>query len=69
MVYSDRISALYHATAVRERTCGDADSLADKYMIPFENGAVPLVRAPIIQKLREAVLTSIAAVDFARLPR
>ncbi len=70
MVYSDGISALYHATAVRERTRGDADALADKYMIPFESGAVPLARAPIIQKLREAVTEfNSLSVDRERRPQ
>ncbi|MGW8250678.1 MAG: acyl-CoA dehydratase activase-related protein, partial [Anaerolineales bacterium] len=55
MVYSDGISALYHASIVRERHRGDADSLADKYMLPFENGSMPLTRSVVIETLRQAV--------------
>ena len=55
MIYSDGISALYHATVVRERIKGDAQALADKWMAPFENGTMPLARQTVIANLRQAV--------------
>jgi predicted nucleotide-binding protein (sugar kinase/HSP70/actin superfamily) len=70
MVYSDGLSALYHATAVREHHKGDADALATKYMQPFENGSMPLTRSTVIQKLRQAVAEfNSLSVDHERRPK
>jgi len=55
MVYTDGISAMYHATVVRERCKGDALSLAEKWMAPFENGCMPLTRQAVFSYLRQAV--------------
>jgi predicted CoA-substrate-specific enzyme activase len=61
MAYTDGLSALYHASIVRERHTGDTESLAQKYLTPFENGQMPLTRASILQQLQNAVR------DFNRL--
>ena len=55
MIYTDGISALYHASAVRERSKGDSLALAEKWMVPFENGVIPLTRQAILANLRQAV--------------
>jgi predicted nucleotide-binding protein (sugar kinase/HSP70/actin superfamily) len=61
MIYTDGISALYHASAVRERSKGDSLALVEKWMGPFENGIIPLTRPSIVANLRQAVA------DFNRL--
>jgi predicted nucleotide-binding protein (sugar kinase/HSP70/actin superfamily) len=53
---------MYHASLVRERVHGDSQTLADKWMQPFENGAIPLTRRSVLENLRRAV------VDFNSLP-
>jgi predicted nucleotide-binding protein (sugar kinase/HSP70/actin superfamily) len=55
MIYTDGISAMYHASLVRERNKGDALALAEKWMVPFENGAIPLTRRSVLGSLRQAV--------------
>lgn len=55
MIYTDGISALYHATTVRERSKGDSLALAEKWMVPFENGTIPITRQSILESLRQAV--------------
>jgi predicted CoA-substrate-specific enzyme activase len=61
MAYTDGLSALHHASLVRERCAGDTEALTKKYMAPFENGEMPLTRAAIVQQLQNAVQ------DFNRL--
>jgi predicted CoA-substrate-specific enzyme activase len=55
MIYTDGISALYHASVVRERVKGDALALTEKWMSPFENGSMPLTRQTVMANLRQAV--------------
>jgi predicted CoA-substrate-specific enzyme activase len=55
MIYTDGISALYHASVVRERVKGDALTLTEKWMRPFENGSMPLTRQTVMANLRQAV--------------
>jgi len=56
MVYTDGISAMYHASVVRERSKGDSQELADKWMAPFEDGTMPLTRQSVLANLRRAVI-------------
>jgi predicted nucleotide-binding protein (sugar kinase/HSP70/actin superfamily) len=53
--YSDAISAMYHATAVRELRKGEALALANKHLAPLENGTLPLNKTSILKTLEEAV--------------
>jgi predicted CoA-substrate-specific enzyme activase len=62
MSYTDGLSALYHASLVRERRAGDTETLTQKYLAPFENGAMPLTRNGVFQQLQNAVR------DFSRIP-
>jgi len=55
MVYTDGISAMYHASVVRERSKGDSHALVEKWMVPFENGSMPLNRSSVLTNLRQAV--------------
>jgi len=54
-VYSDAISAMYHATAIRESHQGEALELADKHLAPLLNGTLPLNRASILEALEKIV--------------
>jgi predicted nucleotide-binding protein (sugar kinase/HSP70/actin superfamily) len=62
MIFTDGISAMYHASLVRERSKGDALALSEKWMNRFEDGAIPLTRRSIMDSLRQAVA------EFNRLP-
>jgi predicted CoA-substrate-specific enzyme activase len=55
MVFTDGISAMYHASVVRERSRGDALALVNKWMTPFEKGTIPLTRQAVMANLRQAV--------------
>ncbi len=55
MIFTDGISAMYHASVVRERFKGDSHAIAEKWMVPFENGTMPLTRRSVMQALRQAV--------------
>lgn len=54
-VYSDSISAMYHATAVREQNKGEALALANRLLAPLMNGSLPLDRDAILTRLDETV--------------
>jgi len=54
-IYSDSISAMYHSTAVREVTKGEAKALADELLAPLEKGLLPLTRSDILDGLSRAV--------------
>jgi predicted CoA-substrate-specific enzyme activase len=70
MSYSDGISALYHATVVRERQRGEAEMLTEKYMQPFRNGQMPLTRTSVLDRLERAVRDfNCIPVITDRLPR
>jgi predicted CoA-substrate-specific enzyme activase len=53
--YADAISAMYYATAVRELHKGEALALANKHLVPLENGTLPLNRASVLETLGEVV--------------
>jgi predicted nucleotide-binding protein (sugar kinase/HSP70/actin superfamily) len=55
MIYTDGLSAMYHAAAVRERSKGDAWALSDKWLMPFQNGTMPLTKASVLDNLGQAV--------------
>jgi len=55
MLYTDALSSLYHATAVRERRPGDARALTDRLLAPFSSGAMPISRPSILAGLKQAV--------------
>jgi predicted nucleotide-binding protein (sugar kinase/HSP70/actin superfamily) len=70
MIYTDGISALYHASVVRERSRGDSLALSEKYMVPFETGAIPLTRKAVLATLRQAVSEFNSLATYKeRLPR
>jgi predicted CoA-substrate-specific enzyme activase len=54
-VYSDAISNMYHATAVREVNKGSALALADQLLVPLWDGTLSLDRNSILQGLEKAV--------------
>jgi len=54
-VYSDAISAMYHAMAIRELHKGKALELADKHLAPLLNRTLPLNRASILETLKKVV--------------
>jgi predicted CoA-substrate-specific enzyme activase len=56
MTFTDGLSAMYQATAVRERHKGDARALSEKWLIPFANGSMPLTRHSVLSGLRQAVV-------------
>ncbi|NOZ71395.1 MAG: CoA activase [Chloroflexi bacterium] len=55
IIYADTLSAMYHATAIRELHKGEALELADKYLAPLENGTLPLNRTSVLNTLKKAV--------------
>jgi predicted nucleotide-binding protein (sugar kinase/HSP70/actin superfamily) len=55
MVYADALSAMYHATAVRELNKGEALQVADKYLSILEDGTLPLHRDRMLETLGRAV--------------
>jgi predicted nucleotide-binding protein (sugar kinase/HSP70/actin superfamily) len=70
MAYTDGLSALYHATAVRELHAGDAQALADRCLAPFNAGTLPVTRPAIFAALRQAVTDFEGiAVDTERRPQ
>jgi len=54
-VYSDTISAMYYATAVREQIKGEAQALADRLLAPLMQGKFPFDREAMLEKLKSAV--------------
>jgi len=61
IVYADALSAMYHATAVRELQQGDALALANKYLALLKDGTLLLRKDSILNTLEQAVA------DFNRL--
>lgn len=62
LVYVDALSTMYHTSAIRETTPGQALLLANRYMKPFEDGSLPIKPAVLLQMLSQAVT------DFNQLP-
>ena len=55
MVYADALSAMYHATAVRELNRGEALRVANEYLALLQDGALPLSRDAMLETLGKAV--------------
>jgi predicted nucleotide-binding protein (sugar kinase/HSP70/actin superfamily) len=55
MAYTDSLSALYHASLVRERHSGDTEALTHKYPSPFESGEMPVTRSSVFHQLKNTV--------------
>ncbi len=54
-VYSDTISAMYYATAVREHVKGQALALADRLLAPLMQGEFPFDREGMLERLTAGV--------------
>ena len=55
LALSDALSAMYHATAPRERTPGTALEIADRYLARLGDGSIPLRRRAVLAEIRAAV--------------
>jgi len=55
-VYSDSISAMYYATAVREKIKGQAQALADRLLAPVAKGRMVFSREATLKRLEQAVV-------------
>jgi predicted CoA-substrate-specific enzyme activase len=55
IIYSDILSTMYHATAIRELHKGEALDLANRYLLPLEKGALSLNRDSVLATLEKAV--------------
>ncbi len=55
MILADALSAMYHATAIRELNKGEALQVADKYLAILEHGTLPLNRKVVLGALEKAV--------------
>jgi predicted CoA-substrate-specific enzyme activase len=55
ILYADALSALYHATAVRELNQGQAAKVANQYLDNLKDGTLPLQKASILESLEKAV--------------
>jgi len=62
MMFTDALSDLYFATAIREDHPGEARKIADKYLQPYENGSLPITRQTLFDTLESAVR------DFNAIP-
>ena len=56
IVYTDALTNMYYATAIRELNKGETLQLADKYLQSIENGTTPLNKDAILDSLSEAVV-------------
>ncbi|MDY7080051.1 MAG: acyl-CoA dehydratase activase [Chloroflexota bacterium] len=55
LVFADALSAMYHATAIRELHKGAVLELTDKYLSTLEHGTLPLSRDTVLGALEKAV--------------
>ncbi len=55
MMFTDSLSAMYYATAVREVHKGDALKLADHYLQIYQGGTVPIEQEALLELLSQAV--------------
>jgi predicted CoA-substrate-specific enzyme activase len=55
MMFTDALSELYFATAIREQQPGDARQTADKYLRSYEDGSLPITRQTLFDALEMAV--------------
>jgi predicted CoA-substrate-specific enzyme activase len=65
MMFTDALSELYYATAIRETKSGEARKIADKYLEPYNDGRIPLTRQALFDTLTSAVkdFNAIATTD------
>jgi len=56
VVYTDTLTNMYYATAIREIEKGESLQLADKYLLSLENGTTPLDKNKILDSLSEAAV-------------
>ncbi len=69
-IYSDSISAMYHASVVREENKGESQALAGQLLAPLSQGKLLLQRDAILERLDEAVLAFNSLATRAReVPR
>jgi predicted CoA-substrate-specific enzyme activase len=54
-LYADAVSAMYHATAVRELTGGQTLALADELLDPVNKGILPLDQESVMAYLKDSV--------------
>ena len=55
MMFTDALSELYYATAIRETRPGEARKKADKYLQPYNNGTIEISRQTLFDTLTKAV--------------
>ncbi|MBN2388457.1 MAG: hypothetical protein JXB85_15680 [Anaerolineales bacterium] len=55
MMFTDALSDMYHATAVREAQPGAARQVADRYLSAFMDGSLPIRREALLAALARAV--------------
>lgn len=55
MMFTDALSDLYHASAIREEEKGSAQRLADHYLNAFMRGEIPVEKAALLDTLEMAV--------------
>jgi predicted CoA-substrate-specific enzyme activase len=55
MMFTDALSDMYHATAVREKQKGSALQVANRYLEPFMNGSLPIEKTTLLETLSQAV--------------
>lgn len=53
--FSDALSTMYHAAAIREVHKGEARQVADKYLAMLDHGTIPLDKEAILETLGQAV--------------
>ena len=55
MMFTDALSELYYATAIRETQPGEARKTADKYLQPYNDGTIKITRQTLFDTLAMAV--------------
>jgi predicted nucleotide-binding protein (sugar kinase/HSP70/actin superfamily) len=55
MMFTDALSELYFASAIREQNPGDARRIADNYLKRYEEGSLPITRNTLFDALEMAV--------------
>jgi predicted nucleotide-binding protein (sugar kinase/HSP70/actin superfamily) len=55
MMFTDALSELYYATAIRETRPGEARKTADKYLNPLNDGTITITRQALFNTLAKAV--------------
>ncbi len=55
MMFTDALSEMYHASAIRETKEGKAIKIADRYLQKFWDGQIPLEKDALLESLDQAV--------------